>query len=670
MQNMVVSQARERSVHSSAHSATTDNRRIADPQIEHLYRVHYRLPHLLLICLLAAPVAFAQPDAQNLRRQLIAMEQEVHRQPARVLEQLEQAQAVYEAADGETQLWYLLRRAQAHNALFMYADFEEDVELARGARLSGASPELVLWIHTYAGIIEIRNGELRRGIEILTDVTEQALNIDAKRLYVFAVQELAFTRGVLEQYNASLQELQLAHQVALELEQQDLIAMVNDAYGAVYAYMDDYPRSIEYYMKSLADLQRLGYVEQIASVIQGLASTFRYAGQWEQAEKYFQEYLEHTRYAPGDSRLFYGNYGLAMTYAEQGDCARGVPQIELALGFEGPEDYDAELLKELAKCQAAAGDIPSAQAAYDRAAAILGSMPELAGTSWMLELDYIRSLIAFHSGKPAEAYAILNAYQQASLELMEQNSSDRMNMLRAGLESERKDLEISLLERQAEVNRLQVESHQSANETQRYLIILVVTLCLMVLGGLLFQWRSNRNILALSHRDGLSGLYNRAYTFAYLEEVIPRIAVDSGGLSVILIDIDNFKTINDSYGHPVGDQVIREVANIGASSLRNRDIMGRIGGEEFLCVLPRTTSEQCAQVAERLLQAIAEHRFTTEDGDSFSVSISIGIADFDGALRNADQLYSRADRALYHSKASGKGRITTFSQGLAAGLPA
>ncbi len=622
----------------------------------------------MLFCLLAAPAAFAQLDAQNLRRELIAMEQEVHRQPARILEQLQQAQAAYDNADGETQLWYLLRRAQAHNALFMYEEFQNDVELARGARLSGATPELVLWLHTYAGIIEIRNGELRRGIEILTDVAEQALTIDARRLYVFAVQELAFTRGVLEQYNASLQELQMAYQVAMESNQQDLIAMVNDAYGAVYAYMDDYPRSIEYYMKSLEDLQRLGYQEQIASVLLGLASTFRYAGQWTQAEKYFQEYLQHTRYAPGVSRLFYGNYGLAMTYGEQGDCARAVPAIELALGYNGPEDYDAELLKELAKCQAQAGDIPAAQAALDRAAAILGSMPELAGTSWMLELDYIRSQIAFHSGQSAAAYAALDAYHRASMTLSEQNSSDRMNMLRAGLESERKDLEINLLERQAEINRLQVESHQSANETQRYLIILVVALCLMVLGGLLFQWRNNRHILALSHRDGLSGLYNRAYTFAYLEEVIPKITVESGGLSVILIDIDNFKAINDNYGHPVGDSVIREVANIGMSSLRNRDIMGRIGGEEFLCVLPRTTTEQCSQVAQRLLEAIAAHRFTTEDGASFSVSISIGIADSDSALKSAEQLYARADRALYQSKSAGKGRITTFSPGLAAGL--
>ncbi len=625
--------------------------------------MHLRNTCLALLCLLSTSPALAQSEAQSLRRGLVAMEQQVHREPARVLQELNSVADAFEQADGETQLWYLLRRAQAHNALFMYDEFQRDIERARGARLSGASSELVLWLHTYAGIIQIRNGELRRGIEILADVAEQALNIDARRLYVFAVQELAYTRGLLEQYNTSLQELQLAYEVAMELNQPELIAMVNDAYGAVYGYMGDYPRSIQYATLALEEFRLLGYKEYIATAIQGLASTFRYSGQWQLAEQYFRDYLENTRYAPGEGRLYYGNYGLAMTFAEQGDCGRAVPQIDIALGYQGPEDYDAELFKELAKCEARNGEIQAAEAAYEQAAAILGTMPELEGTSWMLELDYVRSLIAFNSGKPAEAYEILDRYQRRYIDQMEQRSSNRMDMLRAGLESERKDLEISLLERQAEVNRLQVESHQAANETQRYLIILVASLGIMVMAGLLFQWRNNRRILALSHRDGLSGLYNRSFTFSYLEQVIPRITVDSGGLSVILIDIDNFKAINDSYGHPVGDAVIREVANIGSSSLRSRDIMGRIGGEEFMCVLPRTTSEQCAQVAERLLNAISEHRFTTEDGEAFSVSISIGIADYDSTLENAEQLYARADLALYQSKAAGKGRITTFAPG-------
>ena len=88
--------------------------------------------------------------------------------------------------------------------------------------------------------------------------------------------------------------------------------------------------------------------------------------------------------------------------------------------------------------------------------------------------------------------------------------------------------------------------------------------------------------------------------------------------------------------------------------------MGRIGGEEFLCVLPRATAEQSLQVAKRLLNAISAERFNTADGRSFSTSISIGIANFDTSVEDADQLYSHADEAMYQSKAAGKGRITAY----------
>jgi diguanylate cyclase (GGDEF)-like protein len=219
------------------------------------------------------------------------------------------------------------------------------------------------------------------------------------------------------------------------------------------------------------------------------------------------------------------------------------------------------------------------------------------------------------------------------------------------------------LEQQAQVNQLQVEAQREENQTQRYVIGLSLAISAGILSGLLVQRRNNRRILALSHRDSLSGLYNRRYTFEYMARVIPKISVDDGGLSIILLDIDDFKNINDSYGHPVGDEVIKRVADIGVELLRNRDIMGRIGGEEFLCVLPRTTAEQSMQVAHRLLTAISNEKLTATDGTHFFTSISIGIANYDPSIDSAEQLYSRADEALYQSKAAGKGRITAYQAG-------
>lgn len=615
---------------------------------------------LILLSLCCSGRALAALDADNLRAGLEAMEVRVHSEPLAVREELTAAESLLAQTDDYTRLWFYLRRAQVHNALFMYAEFERDIASARSIKTLGAPPSLLIFIDVYAGLIEVRKGKLRRGIEIFENAAQRASEKKASRVYVFAVQELAYTRGLLEHYDESLQDLHRAYAVALELEQADMIAMVNDAYGAVYAYMADYPRAIDYYILALSEFNRLGYKEQAASVIQGLASTYRYSGQWQLAEKFFYKYLEFTNYAPGDRQLFYGNYGLAMTYAELTDCQRALPQIQIALEYQGPADYKAELYKQLARCEALRGNFDDADVALQQAADILNAIPELAGTTWVLELEKIESDIEYRRGNTDRAFVLLDSYYDAYIQQTEKRSSDRMNMLRADLENDRKDLEIALLEQRAQVNQLQVEAQLEENQTQRYVIGLSLAISAGILGGLLVQRRNNRRILSLSHRDGLSGLYNRRYTFEYMARVIPHITVDDGGMSIILLDIDNFKAINDSYGHPVGDAVIKRVAAIGAQSLRNRDIMGRIGGEEFLCVLPRTTAEQGMQVAQRLLKAISDEKFTAADGTSFATSISIGIANHEPSIDSAEQLYGRADEALYQSKAAGKGRITAY----------
>jgi diguanylate cyclase (GGDEF)-like protein len=239
-----------------------------------------------------------------------------------------------------------------------------------------------------------------------------------------------------------------------------------------------------------------------------------------------------------------------------------------------------------------------------------------------------------------------------------------MNMLRADLEHDRKDLEIALLEGQALLNQSQANAQHKENQLQRYLIILSVAISLVIFAGFLQQRRNNRRVLALSHSDGLTGLYNRRYTFGYLERVIPQTYVADNGPSIVLMDIDNFKAINDEHGHPMGDAVLQRVSAIGEQSLRNRDIIGRIGGEEFLCVLPRASTEQGLHVAQRLLDAISREVFSGKDGSTFSITMSIGIAHFSTDGTSAHQLYSFADTAMYHSKNTGKGRITTYQPDL------
>jgi diguanylate cyclase (GGDEF)-like protein len=155
--------------------------------------------------------------------------------------------------------------------------------------------------------------------------------------------------------------------------------------------------------------------------------------------------------------------------------------------------------------------------------------------------------------------------------------------------------------------------------------------------------------------DELTQILNRRNILLILTEEVERAQRYRSALSVLLIDIDHFKHVNDSYGHLVGDHVLRQCAELLRRFTRTTDRLGRYGGEEFLCVLPMTVESSAAVLAERLCKVIARAPFAAEMV-AFSVTISIGVAELDPQHDTIEQLISHADSALYRAKAGGRNR--------------
>lgn len=166
---------------------------------------------------------------------------------------------------------------------------------------------------------------------------------------------------------------------------------------------------------------------------------------------------------------------------------------------------------------------------------------------------------------------------------------------------------------------------------------------------------ANKTLQKLSRTDKLTRLYNRGYWEECLEQEFKRCERSKRPASLILLDIDHFKTFNDTHGHAAGDEVLRAVAKAIRQAQRSTDIAGRYGGEEFGIVLPETNQAQALLVAERLRQRIAGTVVDWE-GIPLQVTVSVGIAQYSGMLEDHQSWLEQSDKALYQAKEGGRNR--------------
>jgi two-component system cell cycle response regulator len=164
--------------------------------------------------------------------------------------------------------------------------------------------------------------------------------------------------------------------------------------------------------------------------------------------------------------------------------------------------------------------------------------------------------------------------------------------------------------------------------------------------------------IELAITDGLTGLFNRRYMETHLGTLVDQSSARGKPITVLVLDIDYFKAINDSYGHDAGDDVLREFALRIRKATRNIDLACRYGGEEFVIVMPETDMAVATAVAERLRRRIATEPFAIQKGARhLEVTISIGIAALSGVDDNAATILKRADQALYRAKRDGRNRV-------------
>lgn len=178
-----------------------------------------------------------------------------------------------------------------------------------------------------------------------------------------------------------------------------------------------------------------------------------------------------------------------------------------------------------------------------------------------------------------------------------------------------------------------------------------------VLRGVLLK-EANRKLEESSNVDALTGLYNRRYLNLIMERELNYMKRYRENCVILLIDIDDFKSVNDTYGHPAGDKVLVELSSILKHAIRESDLPIRWGGEEFMLMLFKCEAKKIAPMVERLLEYIRKHEFSINRNKKINLSVSIGVSQLTGYTDDDfNKAYENADHALYKAKKSGKDRV-------------
>ncbi|MCG6551671.1 MAG: diguanylate cyclase [Candidatus Magnetominusculus sp. LBB02] len=170
---------------------------------------------------------------------------------------------------------------------------------------------------------------------------------------------------------------------------------------------------------------------------------------------------------------------------------------------------------------------------------------------------------------------------------------------------------------------------------------------------------ANKALQRMTNHDALTAIYNRGYIEKQLELEFSKSKRHGNVFSVVMFDLDYFKKVNDTYGHLGGDEVLKNVSRAVGEMLRNIDLLGRYGGEEFLMILAETGEQDAAALADRIRQAV-EGLIITSGGHQIKTTVSMGVVEFRTDTKDYLQMIHEADIALYNSKKSGRNRVTRY----------
>lgn len=510
--------------------------------------------------------------------------------------------------------------------------------LAEARRLSQAGQQVASQQAAEAALAQSRRAHLLRE-QALAQIELAAQLLDARR------------------FNEALPLLFEAHSQLQRLGDRNAVSQALNEIGNAYSQMENHSEAAGYYQRALQGLDPQRDRHALSIRLYNLGASQQMTRQYAQAERTLRQALDYSLALDDQIGVAFARFRLGLILNARGRPAASLHLLDAAQrSFDAVGHTDMRAATLLARAEALARrDAPAGKAAL----AVLAQARLLNQISPNPRreqfLHEAASRIYKQLGRPREALAELESWAASYRSYNDKLSRQALGEMQTRFDSARQQAENALLRSEQRRQAAELEAGRS-RRLLLWLGLAVSTVLLLLLGWLLVrQVQQKRRFAALALHDELTGAPNRRHILAYGQRQQLASLETGQQYSLAVIDLDHFKSINDQLGHQTGDAVLRSFASAGHSTLRRGDRLGRIGGEEWLLVMPGTGAAEIDAVFQRLREAYRQASSTLLPAD-FTPSFSMGAAQAQ-AGESFERLMRRADTAMYAAKQAGRNQL-------------
>lgn len=516
-----------------------------------------------------------------------------------------------------------------------------------------ASAAAFIGCSAYALDLQGKPGEAALAYERAVIAAEKAQDTET-------LAEALATRGESRHYHGryddAIADLNRAYALHLKLRNKSGQRYTLNAIANVYSdeHVGEFDKAIGYYRQLLREDEASGLKSGVATARFNIGSALEMKGQYEAALREYRQALQIDTALNDTASIAEGELSIGSLLVKQGKAGEALPWIERALGrFVAAADAEstararlhrAKALRALKRPREAMEDLDFAERHFQKQ-----NNPR-----YLAQVYEVLASAHADAGDWRMAYQASVAYRKADKQLEKHAREEQGSRLRVQFDSAKKEQENrALLIENAHRGEALINAER-VRSLQRVMIVFGMTFVVLLAAMVWQEVGKGRRMRALAMTDELTDLPNRRNIFEFLERQLRVAQASARPLGVIAFDVDHFKRINDAYGHHGGDRVLRAIAEIVDRQLPDNAKLGRMGGEEFLVVVPATQAAQVWEIAEALRTAMSAAAF---EGfrDGARVTISLGVTE-SRAEDDVEALLKRADAALYQAKREGRDR--------------